>query len=38
MMYKGKIKTSEMKRLWGSRIAIWIAIAASLFPEVWIVM
>ena len=38
MMYKGKIKTSEMKRLWGSRIVIWIAIAASLFPEVWIVM
>jgi len=38
MMYKEKIKVSEMKKLWGSRIVIWIAIAMSLFPEVWIVM
>ena len=38
MMYKEKIKVSEMKKLWESRIVIWIAIAMSLFPEVWIVM
>jgi arabinogalactan oligomer/maltooligosaccharide transport system permease protein len=34
----GRLSSSELRTLWGSRIVIWLTIIAITFPVLWIVM